>query len=60
MKDKSSFLSNCYEWLFNEEERRPVAYIVAFFMMIIISTAVCLFIIAIDRHVNGIILWMFQ
>ena len=60
MNDKSSFLSNCYEWLFSEEERRPLAFIVAFFMTILISTVVCLFIITIDRHMNGIILWMFN
>ena len=59
-KNKSTFLNNCYEWLFSEEERRPLAYIVSFFMMILISTAVCLFIIAIDRHVGGIVLWMFN
>ena len=59
-KHKSTFLDNCYEWLFSEEERRPIAYIVSFFMMILISTVVCLFILAIDRHVDGVILWMFQ
>ena len=59
-KNKSSFLNNCYEWLFSDEERRPLAYIVALGMTILISTAVCLFIIAIDRHVDGIVAWMFQ
>ena len=60
MKDKSSFLSNCYEWLFNEEERGTVSYIVIFFMIIIMSSTICLFIISIDRHMNGIINWIFQ
>ena len=60
MKNKSSFLNNCYEWLFSEEERKPLAYIVGIFVAIIISTVVSLFIVAIDRHMNGIILWMFN
>ena len=60
MKNKSSFLNNCYEWLFSEEERRPLAFIVAFFMIVLISTIVCLFIITIDRYMDGIILWMFN
>ena len=59
-KNKSTFLNNCYEWLFSEEERRPLAYIVAFFMTVLISTVVCLFIVTVDRHMNGIILWMFN
>ena len=53
MKDKSSFLNNCYEWLFNDEERRPIAYIVAVFIAIIISVAVSLFIVAVDRYMEG-------
>jgi len=59
-KYKNSFIHNCYEWLFSEEERRPIAYIVAFFMIVLISTVVCLFIVTIDRHMNGIVLWMFN
>ena len=59
-KYKSSFLNNCYEWLFTDEEKRPLAFIVAFFMTILISTIVCLFIVTIDRHMDGIILWMFN
>ena len=60
MNNKSSFLSNCYEWLFSEEERRPLAYIVAFFMTVLISTVVAIFIVSIDRHMDGIVLWMFN
>ena len=60
LKRKNSFINNCYEWLFSEEERRPLAYIVAFFMIVLISTVVCLFIVTIDRHMNGIVLWMFN
>jgi len=52
-KYKSSFLNNCYEWLFSDEKRRPVNYIIVFFMMIIMSTMISLFIVAIDRHIEG-------
>ena len=60
MNNKSSFLNNCYEYLFNEEEKRPIAYIVVFSMIIIISTAVTLFIVAVDRHVNGLVQYLFN
>ena len=60
MNDKSSFLSNCYEWLFNEEEKQPVAYIIVFSMVIAISVAVTLFIVAVDRHVNGLVQYLFN
>ena len=60
MNDKSSFLSNCYEWLFNEEEKRPIAYIVAIFIAIIISVAVALFIVAVDRHIEGWVQYLFN
>ena len=53
MKNKNTFLNNCYEWLFSEEERRPLGYIIIFFMIIIISTAVSLFIVAVDRYMEG-------
>jgi len=53
MSDKSTFLNNCYEWLFSEQERRPIGFIVVFFMTIIISFTITLFIVAVDRHVNG-------
>jgi len=60
MKNKSSFLSNCYEWLFSKEEQQPVAYIVVFSMIIVISVTVSIFVVAVDRHVDGLILWMFK
>ena len=60
MKNESSFLNNCYEWLFNEEERRPLAYIVGILIAIIISTVVCLFIVAVDRHVEGWVQYLFN
>ena len=52
-KYKSTFLNNCYEWLFSEEERRPIGYIVVFFLTILISIVVTLFIVAVDRHIEG-------
>ena len=60
MKNKSSFLDNCYEWLFSEEERKPLAYIVGIFVAIIISIVVSLFIVAIDRHMEGWVQYMFN
>ena len=52
-KYKSSFLNNCYEWLFSEKERQPISYIAVFFLTIFISIMVALFIVAVDRHVEG-------
>ena len=60
MNDKSSFINNCYEWLFNEEERRPLAYIVGVFIAIIISIVVSLFIVAVDRHMDGWVQYLFN
>ena len=60
MNNKSSFLNNCYEWLFNDEERRPIAYIVAIFIAIIISVAVSLFIVAVDRYMEGWVQYLFN
>ena len=52
-KYKSTFFNNCYEWLFSEEERRPVGFIIVFMITIIISLAISLFVVAVDRHVQG-------
>ena len=60
MKNKSSFLNNCYEWLFTEEEKRPIAYIIAIFVAILISVAVSLFIVAVDRHIEGWVQYLFN
>ena len=57
---KSSFLNNCYEWLFTDEERRPIAYIVVFSMIVIISTTISLFIVAVDRHMEGWVQYLFN
>jgi H+/Cl- antiporter ClcA len=60
MNNKSSFLNNCYEWLFTDEEKRPIAYIIAIFIAIIISVTVTLFIVAVDRHVDGWVQYLFN
>ena len=44
-KYKSSFLNNCYEWLFSIEERAPMGFIQTFFMIIVVSIITGLFII---------------
>ena len=44
-KYKSSFLSNCMEWLFSDEERAPMGFIPTFFMIIVVSIITGLFII---------------
>ena len=54
MKNKSSFLNNCCEWLFTEEERAPMGFIYLFFIIIVISTVVCLFIISVGRAIMWI------
>ena len=46
-KYKSSFFNNCYEYLFTEEERRPLGFIAAFFLIIVISIAVGVFVVPI-------------
>jgi len=53
-KYKSSFLNNCYEWLFSEEERKPIGFIPLFFMIILISTVVCIFILSVSRAIMWI------
>ena len=60
MNNKSSFLDNCYEWLFSTEEKNPIGYIVVFSMVIIISLAVSLFIVAVDRHMDGWVQYLFN
>ena len=53
MNNKSTFLNNCYEWLFSEQERTPVGYIIVFLMIIIMSLIISLFVVAVDRHIDG-------
>jgi hypothetical protein len=59
-KYKSTFLNNCYEWLFSEDERTPIGFIIVFFMIIIISLTISLFVVAIDRHVEGWISYLWN
>ena len=60
MKNKNTFLNNCYEWLFSEEERRPIGYIVIFFMIIIISSVISLFVVAVNDYMDGWISYLFN
>ena len=53
-KNKSTFLNNCYEWLFSEKEREPIGFIPLFFMIILISTVVCIFILSVSRAIMWI------
>ena len=43
-----------YEWLFTKEERAPIGYIPLFFLIIILSTVMCLFIISVGRAIMWI------
>ena len=49
-KYKSSFLHNCYEWLFSEEERKPIGFIAVFFLIILVSIAINLTIVPIVHY----------
>ena len=53
-------MERLYEWLFSDEERRPIGYIAVFFMIILISTAISLFVVGMDRHMNGWINYLFN
>jgi len=47
-------LDKAYKWLFSEEERQPIGYIPLFAMIVVISTAVCMFIISVSRAIMWI------
>jgi len=47
-------MGKLYEWLFSQEERKPIGFIPLFFMIILISTIVCIFILSVSRA----IMWM--
>ena len=47
-------LNRAYEWLFSEKEREPIGFIPLFFMIILISTAVCIFILSVSRAIMWI------
>ncbi len=38
-----------YQWLFTEEERTPIGFIPAFFMNILLSTTITIFILEITK-----------
>ena len=43
-------LKRWYTWLFSEEEREPISFIETFFLIIVMSTAVSIVIVATARH----------
>jgi len=47
-------MNKLYEWLFSEEERKPIGFITLFFMIILISTIVCVFILSVSRAIMWI------
>ena len=47
-------LDKCFTWLFNEEERKPIGFIIVLFMIILISTVVSLFVLSVSRHLMWI------
>ena len=47
-------LDKCFTWLFNEEERKPIAFITVLFMIVFISTITCLFVLSVSRHLMWI------
>ena len=47
-------LDRLYGWLFSEEERKPIGFIPLFFMIILISTIVCIFILSVSRAIMWI------
>jgi len=53
-KDKNSFINNCLEWLFSDEERKPMGFIPLFFVIILVSSIVCLFILSVGRAIMWI------
>ena len=47
-------MGKLYEWLFSKEERAPIGFIPLFFMIIVVSTIVCLFILSVSRAIMWI------
>ena len=43
-------LRRWYEWLFSEEEREPISFIETFFLIVIMSAGMSLFMMSIARH----------
>mgnify|MGYP003140604617 CR=1 FL=1 len=53
-------MERLYKWLFTEEERSPIGYIAVFSMVILISVVISLFVVAVDRHMEGWINYLFN
>ena len=47
-------MNRLYEWLFSEKEREPIGFIPLFFMIILISAIVCIFILSVSRAIMWI------
>ena len=47
-------LDKIYLWLFNSHEREPVGFIAMFFIIILVSTVVSLFMLSVSRHLMWI------
>jgi len=44
-------MNKLYEWLFSEEERKPIGFITLLFMIILNSTIVCDFILSVSNAI---------
>jgi hypothetical protein len=60
IKQKGKAMDRIYKWLFSEEERTPIGYIAVFGMIILFSTVISLFVVAVDRHMEGWINYLFN
>ena len=49
-----TIMNKLYEWLFSEEEREPIGFIPLFFMIILVSAIVCIFILSVSRAIMWI------
>ena len=47
-------MNKLYEWLFLKEERKSIRFIPLFFMIILISTVICIFILSVSRAIMWI------
>ena len=53
-------LEKFYLWLFNMEERKPIGFVYVFFLSILVSFVISLFVVAVDRHVQGWVEYLWQ
>ena len=47
-------MNKLYEWLFTEEERKPIGFIAVLFITIIVSTIISLFVISLSKAIMWI------